>query len=186
VAFSVHSTAVAQTSNTPLWFAGTAATVLDANNNVLGTVVGISSMSGPYDAITLFSKGYFVRVNLDGSFPIGSGYPLSWSGPNCTGSVYLNDGRYTQTGGAVTAANNVLFSAQTNSFYVPAGTGSTAASLPGISANYVENDIGCYATEFAPTGVISAWPLAPFDIAGTLGWKVGGSPLHLAGPLKFR
>jgi hypothetical protein len=70
--------------------------VNDANGNPVGSLLGLS---GEY--LSLKSGKYFFSVGFDGTFPISQ---IWWTGANCTGTPYLNDGQGGQIGQSGTTA----------------------------------------------------------------------------------
>ena len=121
---------------------------------------------------------------MSGKFPVSQ---IWWTGASCTGNGYLNDANGSN-GGRVTAAKRVVFSGQTNTLWVPSGSGAsiTSASAPGIQS--IENSglADGASTCTSEPGTEGGWLLTPLDAATALGWTVSGSPLGVAGPIKFQ
>jgi hypothetical protein len=122
--------------------------VLDANNNVLGSLVGLSSpFSGNTNnvpsGVIVYRNGYFIDLNFSGQFPFGFGQAgvttISWSGANCSGNGYLLSG-----GSGLVTGKIVIYSLQNNALYVPSGSGPTftSTSIPGSSVLSEEENAG--------------------------------------------
>jgi hypothetical protein len=110
--------------------------VKDANGNELGTLVG----SGYGGAITIYNSGYFVTVNIDGTFTPSQ---IWWSnGSACSGTGYLNDGEG-GAGGLQTYYHTVVWSGAQDGWFVTTGSASkdvvTSVAAPG-TATYVVSD----------------------------------------------
>jgi len=185
-----------------------AISVLDANNNVLGTLLGLSSSqvlfaSSPFlpNAALVYRNGYFVLLDFSGKFPVGLGSTqIEWTGTTCSGDAYLSDAN-APVGGFVMAARVVIYSGQSNLLYVPSGSGTSITStvtpviqsvetigliLPGNQPGpNPDGSSNCRSGLPLPT-TRSGWLLSPFDASTTLGWSVSGNPLGVAGPIKFQ
>ena len=159
--------------------------VSDASGHALGTLVDLLGAPG---GVRVLENGYFITLHLSGILAIGMGHQFLWSDVNCSGTPYLGDG--TQSGGVLISTNAVVYSAESNATYTPAGTaGSTATStvLPVVWAVEQPGENGrsqCFTYPQAVT-ILGGWPLSPFDVPATLGWTVSGNPLKVAGPLQF-
>jgi hypothetical protein len=156
-------------------------TALDANKNVLGTVVSLTAPVFVY----LYRNGYFVQLNFDGSLWLGpSAGVLYYSGANCTGTPYVQN---IYNGLASAGSNFVYYSTQNNSFYVLLG-GGPPVPFSGIvqSAEYLGNgsNFVCSAITQIPPG-ITGWSLSPFNSA-LLGWNLSGNPVKVPGPISFQ
>jgi hypothetical protein len=163
--------------------------VFDAGGRVLGTLVQFPSPAAPYDSALVLARGWLVRVNLDGTFPVGTGTRLFWTVQGCAGHPWLQD----PSGGiGITGARFIAFSKVSNSFWSPYMPGATSVepAQPAVLALSAETGDGCdllqYQDAWTPGITIAGWPLAPLDVARVLGWSVSGNPLHLAGPLAIR
>jgi len=168
--------------------AGTGLSVYDANNNLLGNLIGSFS-----NGVVVYRNGYYVSLLFSGKFPVSQ---IWWSNSGCTGTGYLNDGN-SGYGGYVMGTTQVIYSRQTNSLYVPAGAGASVTSVNGGTIRSIENS----GTQGGPPNYISAdpdgssncsstsgsaggWLLSPLNAATALGWSVSGLPLSVAGPIK--
>lgn len=114
---------------------GSSLTVLDANGNALGTLLGQSGTT-----VTIYKSGYAITVNIDGTFPVSQ---IWWSNAgSCGGTGYLNDGQG-GGGGSTTYAKTVVWSSAQNSLFVTSGTASkgivTSASAPGTTTASIPN-----------------------------------------------
>jgi hypothetical protein len=158
---------------------------------VLGTLIGFDN-----NTALVFKNGYFVSVDFSGKFPVSQ---IWWTANNCTGTGYLNDGNGANAG-YVMGTEVVIFSGQTNSLYVPTGAGASATSIPAPGIQSIENSglttgppnfissnpdgsSNCSSQASATHG---GWPLTALNAATALGWTVSGTPLEVAGPLKFQ
>jgi hypothetical protein len=157
--------------------------VKDANNNAIGTLLG-----GPGFGASLSLKNgkYFFNVNLDGTFSIAQ---IWWTGPNCTGTPYLNDGNGGQIGTSGTVALlgyafAPVYSGKTNSLYILSNSNSNSVSLsqnvPGGTQS-IENPTCMSNGGATPT---SGWPLTLISPA-TMGFSAAGNPLKVATPLQI-
>jgi hypothetical protein len=173
--------------------------VLDANNNVLGSLVdaveGFGGSAAP-NGVTVLRNGYWVNLEFTGHFftgyrSAGGSLVIYWTTDTCSGNAYLG----TISAGKAMGSKIVIYSGQANSFYVPSGSDivvpsrSTDAiinsrelavdqngeSTPGASS--------CLST--SPNLSVVGWPLSPFDVS-VLGWTITGNPAHVAGPIKFQ
>jgi hypothetical protein len=178
---------VAQTSTTPLSVGSGSVKVLDGQNHVLGTVLGLTpSLPNEFapNSVVVFKNGYFVALQFDGTFPVGFEYgnQIFWTGANCTGDAY-------NSSESPMGRRLVVYSRQSNSLYIPAGT---AASPPAVTVAALSIESGSgenstcsnaqSGTTFTETGVL----LAPFDAQTSLGWNLCGEPLHVMGPIAFK
>jgi hypothetical protein len=172
----------------PQGAAGSGLSVYDANNNLLGSLIGSFG-----NGVMVYKNGYYTSVLFSGKFPVSQ---IWWSNTNCTGTGYLNDGN-SGYGGYVMGTTQVIFSGQTNTLYVPSGNGASVTSVNGGTLRSIENS----GTQGGPPNYISAdpdgtsncsgssgaaggWLLAPLSAPSALGWSVSGNPLSVAGPLK--
>jgi hypothetical protein len=73
-----------------------------------GTSQGFLISYDNYFDYTVEHSGYLYQLGVDGTFPP---VQIWWTGANCTGTPYLNDGL---SGGAQMLAKNVIYSAKTN------------------------------------------------------------------------
>jgi hypothetical protein len=145
--------------------------VKDANGNVLGTLV-----APPYSTqVTIYKSGYFISLNIDGTFQPSQIWWSSASG--CSGTPYLNDGTGS-TGGALTYYHTLVYSGETNSFYVTGGTATKniVTSVSAGSSNHsIENSgygDGETACTTGYTGGYAGWSLTTFDAHTALGWTL--------------
>ncbi|HMH16476.1 MAG TPA: DNRLRE domain-containing protein [Edaphobacter sp.] len=169
--------------------------VKDANGNVLGTLIG-----APYSTlVTIYKSGYFISLNVDGTFQPSQIWWSSASG--CSGTPYLNDGTGS-SGGALTYYHTLAYSGETNSLYVTGGTATknVVTSVAAGSGNHsIENsgyEDGETVCNTGYTGGYAGWPLTVFS-ASTLGWTlqnncsalkdgvVANDRLCVAGPLQL-
>jgi hypothetical protein len=160
-----------------------AGTVKDANGRVLGTLVGFTGNN----LLTLYNLGYFIVMGMDGKFPVPE---IFWTGPNCDGTGYLNDGQ----GGTVLTGGEpkmytktVIYSALTNSLFVPVGAAPEALSVNVIVGSIEDPGLrdGTGTCSSLGAAAESGWQLAPFDAAVSLGWTISGAPLAVAVPLQL-
>jgi hypothetical protein len=150
--------------------------VKDANGAALGTLLGFNGDN----SINIYTTGkYIVSINLDGTF-----FPAQvwWTGANCTGTPFLNDGGEAQNGTeSPIYTKSVSFDGMQNSLFVATGSGIQVDSTINHPFNSIENPT-CMAQ--TPTYTSSGWAIT--DITGaTLGWTLTGNPLHAAGPLQL-
>jgi hypothetical protein len=148
--------------------------VKDANGNVLGTLVSGLGAYGIGSGVTIYKSGYFVSVNLDGTFQPSQ---IWWSSStSCSGTPYLNDG---WSGGVPIYYQTVAYSGELNSWYVVGGsvTKNEIKSVSAGSANHSIENSGngtgeaiCSTNNGANT--FGGWPLSSFDLGGTLGWTI--------------
>ena len=172
-----------------------AISVLDANNNVLGTLMGLAGGPSPYfqpNGVIIYKNGYFVSLEFSGKFPVAfeTGGHIFWTGTACSGTGYL----IAPGVGFVTGTKIVLYSGQANALYVPSGTTASVTStlLPSISSGEGggapdgTNPDGSSTCGATAGGEYGGWLLSPFDAASALGWSLSGNPLNVAGPIKFQ
>lgn len=160
--------------------------VLDGNNHVLGTLLGLgpvlNSVAAPQqpNSFIVYRNGWFVTLLFGGRFPLGleKGTFLYWSGPNCTGSPYL------PAGSEPISRRLVIYSTAANSLYRASGSGELA--LPATPAQQFHSveipNGGCGNGVY---GGFSTWQLEPFD-ANRLGWELSGNPMRVTGPVTFK
>ena len=164
-------------------------TVLDANNNVLGTfggfwqVFGNSGSPALPTGVTVYRNGYFISVDFNGNFPVGWAGQIYWTGVGCSGNNLLASNE------PITSTKFVIYSNQSNSLYVPSGGGAIAnqVSQTGFAsfesqANTTDSLSTCHNSPAGPSGFL----LTPFNAATTLGWNLSGNPLSVPGPIKFQ
>jgi hypothetical protein len=153
--------------------------VNDANGNPIGSLLGLS---GEY--LSLKSGKYFFSVGFDGTFPIAQIY---WTGNNCTGTPYLNDGQGGQIGQSGTTAvptyaYTLSYSAAGNSLYTLSNPNvnsvSVSENIPGGSLS-IENP-----TCMSSVNPASGWPMTAIS-ASTVGFIASGNPLAVATPLQL-
>ena len=142
-------------------------TLKDRNGVSQGYLIGYDN----YFYFTVENSGYFYQVGVDGTFFIGQIY---WTGANCTGTPYLNDG---VSGGATTFAKQVTYSAAANSLYILANpnAGGISTSVQ-ITAGSIENPT-CMPAGYAAGG----WAMTPISPA-TIGSTASGTPLKTPAP----
>jgi hypothetical protein len=160
--------------------------VLDANGNVLGALVGLapSNILAP-NGVTVFRNGYFININFSGTFPIAlSGYPgfIDWSGANCTGTGYLVTSTSIQAGNSM-GTTVVVYLGQANTFYVTSGQ---AEAIEAPKSGEIALANGSSTCQGSGVPASAGFPLSPFNAAATLGWNLSGNPLSVAGPIKFQ
>ena len=158
--------------------------VKDANGGALGNLLG--PPAGVY-LNTIIGK-YFLSFGFDGSFPIAS---INWTGLNCTGTPYFNDGQSGEIGSngytpVPSYAYTLLYSGAANKLYVlssPNGNSvSYSENMPGGSLSY-ENPT-CNNNLPATATPNSGWPLTVVTPA-TVGFSASGTPLTVAVPLQL-
>jgi len=118
----------------PAGTGGAGLTVKDANGNALGTLIG----SGYGPSITIYKSGYFISVNVDGTFTPSQ---IWWSnGGSCSGTGYLNDGQG-GAGGLQTYYHTVVWSGAQNGWFVTNGSATkdvvTSVTAPGTTVTVV-------------------------------------------------
>jgi hypothetical protein len=154
--------------------------VNDANGIPVGSLLGL----GYGEYLNLKSGQYFFSIGFDGSFPISQ---IWWTGANCTGTPYLNDGQGGQIGqSGITAspsyAYDLVYSGVANSLYVLSGANANSISMseniPGGSLS-IENP-----TCMSSPGDASGWPMTSIS-ASTVGFTASGTPLAVAAPLQL-
>jgi hypothetical protein len=148
--------------------------VKDANGNELGTLVGAPTNR---IAVTIYKAGYFVTVNLDGTFQPSQMWWMNPTTTSCSGTAYLNDGAG-GTGGKSAYYRTLVYSGEANSLFVTAGTAPLIASVGVASVSHsIENSgptVGEADCTTEGTSGFSGWLLAPFDAASptTLDWTI--------------
>jgi Collagen triple helix repeat (20 copies) len=172
--------------------------VKDANGNSLGTLVGAPTNRL---AVTIYKAGYFVTLNLDGTFQPSQ---MWWtSATSCSGTAYLNDGTG-GVGGKVAYFHTLAYSGEQNLLYVTSGsvTNNLITSTGAGSANHsIENSGGtsgeANCTINQGTYGFGGWQLVQFDAGTVLGWTlhnncsalkdgvVANDRLCVAGPLQL-
>jgi hypothetical protein len=144
----------------------------DKNGTSQGYLINYDS----YFYFTVEHSGYLYQVGVDGTFPAGQ---IWWTGSNCTGTPYLNDG---VSGGAQMLAKNLVYSAKTNELYTlsnPNANG-VSTSVP-ITAGSIENPT-CYNN--SPAASVGGWAMTPTTPA-TVGSTATGNPLTVPAPLQL-
>ncbi|MBB5317071.1 hypothetical protein HDF09_001740 [Edaphobacter lichenicola] len=129
-----------------------------------------------YFHYTVEHSGYIYQVGVDGTFPTAQ---IWWTGSNCTGTPYYNDGG---SGGAQMLAKNLVYSAKTNELYTlsnPNSLGISTSVL--ISAGSIENPT-CY--NYSPAVSTGGWALTPTTPA-TVGSTATGNPLTVPAPFQL-
>jgi hypothetical protein len=152
-------------------------------------VVGTLLYAGYGEYLNLKNGKYFFTVGFDGTFPIGQ---IWWSGLNCTGTPYLNDGQSGLIGTAsyytaqASYVNEPVYSAAANKLYLLSGGNSNSIALsqnmPGGSLS-IENPT-CMNNSPATSTPASGWPLTPTTPAA-IGFSASGTPLAVATPLEL-
>jgi hypothetical protein len=113
----------------------------DKNGNSQGYLISYDN----YFNYTVEHSGYLYQLGVDGTFPIAQ---IWWTGANCTGIPYLNDGI---GGGAQMLAKNLAYSAKTNLLYTLSNPNALGISTSvAINAQSIENPT-CM-NEAAPVG----------------------------------
>jgi hypothetical protein len=129
-----------------------------------------------YFYFTVEHSGYFYQIGVDGTFPAGQIY---WTGPNCTGTPYLNDG-WGGSGGQKMLATQLTYSAKTNTLYTLSNPNSSGVSTSvAVTSASIENPT-CYAS----AGTVSGWALTPTSPA-TVGSSATGTPLTVPAPFQL-
>ena len=147
--------------------AGGGIRLIDGNNVTLGTVVS-STRAG---ATVVTSSAYQVTVNFDGTFTPAQIY---YTGANCTGTAYLNDGNGGTGPFDRIFGRQVVFSRAMNTLMVPATvTNGTALGVAFTSAT-IDNPL-CGAS----AGTVSGWQLTAITRAAA------GLPATIATPLRL-
>ena len=139
-----------------------------------GTTQGYLIAYDNYFYFTVEHSGYLYQVGVDGTFPAAQ---IWWTGSNCTGTPYLNDGI---SGGARMLAKNLTYSAKTNLLYTLSNPDSVgvSTSVP-MSALSIENPT-CY--NYSPAVAAGGWTLTATTPA-TVGSTATGNPLTVPAPL---
>lgn len=131
---------------------------------------------------------YFFTFGFDGTFPTAQ---IWWTGANCTGTPYLNDGDSGDIGqfgitAAMSYAFTPVYSAVRNELYVlssPDSNGvSTSMNIPGGSIS-IENPT-CMNNTGNAAQPASGWPITTIS-PGTIGFSATGTPLKVATPLQL-
>jgi hypothetical protein len=132
------------------------ATLKDKNGVSQGYLLGYDS----YNGFTVEHSGYLYELGPDGTFPAAQ---IWWTGPNCTGTPYLNDG---ESGGVTSLAKNLTYSAKTNLLYTLASPNAIGISTSvGINAQSIEN----------PTCMSSVNPAGGWALTATTPAAVGST-----------
>jgi hypothetical protein len=117
----------------------------DKNGNSQGYLISY----GKYFNYTVEHSGYLYQLGVDGTFPIAQ---IWWTGANCTGTPYLNDGI---GGGAQMLAKNLAYSVKTNLLYTLSNPNALGISTSvAINAQSIENPT-CM-NEAAPVGGVGS------------------------------
>lgn len=157
--------------------------VLDGDNHILGTLLGLTpSLPNEFEpsSFVVFKNGYFIALQFDGFFPVGFEYgtQIWWTGTNCTGNAYISSE-------SPMGRRLVVYSRQSNALYVPSGGANvapvTVKALSIESGNGETSSCSNSSSGYTETGV----PLTAFD-AEKLGWNLCGEPLHVMGPVEFK
>lgn len=159
---------------------GSGLIVNDANGAAVGTLLG----QGYGEDLNLKSGKYFFTVGFEGDFPTGQ---IWWTGPNCTGTPYLNDGNSGNIGqpdytAAQSYAYSLVYSGVQNQLYLLSNAdGNSVATSVNISggAQSIENP-----TCMASVTPASGWPMTAIS-PGTVGFSASGTPLVVATPLQL-
>jgi hypothetical protein len=179
----------------PAGTGGGGLSVLDANNNVLGNLIGFNE-----NGSLIYKNGFIITILFSGKFPVSQ---IWWTGSNCTGTPVLNDGNG-NNGGDVMGTKVVVYSRQANTLYVPTATGSgvSANSATSVGVNGIQSIENSGLTSGPPDFIRSnpdgsgncsssvgnrgGWSLSVINPATVLGWTVNGTPASVAGPIKFQ
>lgn len=142
----------------------------DANSNSLGFLLGNSGTG-----YNTYKAGYFFTIVADGTFVTAQ---IRWTGANCTGTPYLNDGGSPPK---LRLAKSVIYSKMTDTLYTMSspnafGTSSSVAIAGGTMS--IENPT-CMA---GVSATASGWALTPASDA-TLGIITTSNPKKVAAPL---
>lgn len=139
----------------------------DKNGVSQGYLLGYDN----YFYFTVENSGYLYEVGVDGTFAPGQ---IWWTGANCTGTPYLNDG---MSGGETMFAKELTYSAKTNSLYTLANPNAGGISTSvAIYAASIENPT-CMAAGYNAGG----WAMTPISPA-TIGSTATGTPLKVPAP----
>jgi hypothetical protein len=117
----------------PAGSSGGGLTVKDGAGHTLGTATDIDQ----YGVTFLTSTGYLVSLGWDGTM-----YPAqaNYTGANCTGTAYLNDGgEAANNDPEVMYAKTVVYLGTPNSLAVPADTNGTASTSVKATAPNIDN-----------------------------------------------
>jgi Collagen triple helix repeat (20 copies) len=146
-------------------------TLKDKNGVSQGNLVSFDS-SFYY---TVQNAGYFYQVGADGTFPAAQIY---WTGPNCTGTPYFNDG---MAGGQIRAAKSLVYSAKANQLYTLSNPDANGVSTSvTVNSQSIENPT-CYASN----GSVGGWAMTAVTPAA-IGSTATGTPLKVPGPLQVQ
>jgi hypothetical protein len=141
-----------------------------------GTSQGYLIAYDNYFNYTVEHSGYIYQLGVDGTFPAAQ---IWWTGSNCTGTPYLNDG---ESGGVKMLAKNVTYSAKTNELYTLSNPNSLGISTSvAITALSIENPT-CY--NYSPALSVGGWALTATTPA-TVGSTATGNPLTVPAPLEL-
>ena len=142
----------------------------DKNGVAQGYLMGYDN----YFYFTVENSGYLYQVGVDGTFPAGQIY---WTGANCTGTPYLNDG---WGGGQKMLAKQLTYSAKTNTLYTLSNPNASGVSTSvSVTSASIENPT-CYAS----AGVVGGWALTPTTPAA-VGSSATGNPLVVPAPFQL-
>jgi hypothetical protein len=125
---------------------------------------------------TVENSGYLYQIDADGTFPPAQ---IWWTGANCTGTPYLNDGQG-NSGGATMLAKQLTYSAKTNSLYTLSNPNANgiSTSVP-VSAQSIENP-----TCMNSVASVGGWALTA-TTPTTVGSTATGTPLEAAVPFQL-
>jgi hypothetical protein len=140
-------------------------TLVDGNNVTLGRVIS-SDAAG---ATVLTSTGYQVTIPFDGVFQPAQIY---YTGANCTGTAYLNDGNGGTPPFSDISGKWVVFSGSMNTLMVPATVTSGYSTGQAFTAATIDNP-----TCGASPGTASGWKLTSITHAAA------GLPAVIATPI---
>jgi hypothetical protein len=153
-------------------------------NDANGAAVGALLSQGYGEDLNLKSGKYFFTVGFEGDFPTGQ---IWWTGANCTGTPYLNDGNGGNIGqpdytAGQSYAYSVVYSGAQNQLYVLSGgdanSVATSVNIPGGSLS-IENP-----TCMSSVNPASGWPMTAVS-PDTVGFSASGTPLVVATPLQL-
>jgi hypothetical protein len=144
----------------------------DKNGVSQGFLLGYDN----YFYFTVENSGYIYEVGADGTFPAGQ---IWWTGANCTGTPYLNDGG---SGGATMLAKTLTYSAKTDLLYTLSNPNSDGISTSvAITAGSIENPT-CYNN--TPAQAAGGWAMTSVTPA-TIGSTASGTPLKVPAPFQL-
>lgn len=156
---------------------GTGVRLLDANNAVLGTVVGVTRSTVTFAT----STGYVATIDWRGSFAPAQVYFSTFVAGTCGGNAYLNTGSATDAGRAYAkflvwvASLNTYMSATAASIGADGTAVAVKPSVAGFAVAGLDNP-----TCTAASADLYMWPLAAVTAAAA------GLPASIVPPLRLQ